>query len=64
MFNNYDFSLGTDDKTRLKMIKHFRTLTKQQPSFVLHGILDKLDNSSSDIDLSTKILPLSNRISP
>jgi hypothetical protein len=64
MFNDCGFSLGIDYKNRLKMIKHFRTLTKQQLSFVLHGILDKLDNSSSDIDLSTEILPLGNLIAP
>jgi hypothetical protein len=64
MFNDCGFSLGTDYKNRLKMIKHFRTLTKQQLSFVLHGILDKLDNSSSDIDLSTEILSLGNLIAP
>jgi hypothetical protein len=29
MFNECGFSLGTDEKIRLKMIKYFRTLSKQ-----------------------------------
>jgi hypothetical protein len=58
MFTDCGFSLGSNEKIRLKVIKHFRSLSKQQLSFVLHGILDKLDNNISEVDLSTELLPL------
>jgi hypothetical protein len=66
MFTNCGFSLGTTDKTRLKVVQHFRTLTQQNLLTVLHGILDKIDFNNTDnidIDLSTKILPLRSLIS-
>lgn len=60
VFTRNGFSLGTDDKTRLKVIQHFRSYTKQKLTYVLQGILDKLDSSSSNslVDLSTEVLPL------
>lgn len=60
VFTRNGFSLGTDDKTRLKVIQHFRSYTKQKLTYVLQGILDKLDSSSSNslVDLSTSVLPL------
>jgi hypothetical protein len=64
MFTENGFSLGSNDKTRLKVVKYFRSLNKHQSSFVLNDILDRLDNNCSEIDLSTKLLPLGNLISP
>jgi hypothetical protein len=66
MFTNYGFSLDTTDKTRLKVVQHFRTLTQQNLSTVLHEILNKIDFNNTDnidIDLSTEILPLGSLIS-
>jgi hypothetical protein len=45
MFTKNGFSLGSNDKTRLKVVKHFRSLNKHPSSFVLNDILDRLDNN-------------------
>jgi hypothetical protein len=61
MFINYGFSLGTSDKIRLKVVQHFRSLTQNNLSTVLHEILDKIDSNQIeklDLDLSVKNLPL------
>jgi hypothetical protein len=61
MFINYGFSLGTSDKIRLKVVQHFRSLTQNNLSTVLHEILDKIDSNQIeklDLDLSIKNLPL------
>jgi Domain of unknown function (DUF4283) len=60
LFTRCGFSLGTSDNIRLKVVQHFRTLTKQQLSYVLNGILDRLNNKHNidNIDLSIEVLPL------
>jgi hypothetical protein len=60
LFVNCGFSLGTNDKIRLKVVQHFRSLTKNNLTIVLHGILDKLsaNNNMNTIDLSEELLPL------
>jgi hypothetical protein len=60
MFINCDSLLGANDKIRLKVVQHFRSLTKHNLTIVLHGILDKLssDKNTDSIDLSEELLPL------
>jgi hypothetical protein len=60
LFSRCGFSLGTSDSIRLKVVQHFRSLTKQQLSYVLNGILDRLNNTHNidNIDLSIEVLPL------
>jgi hypothetical protein len=60
LFTKYGFSLGITDSIRLKIVQHFKTLTKQNLSYVLHGILDKIDKppNNDNIDLRLKVLSL------
>jgi hypothetical protein len=60
MFTNYGFSLGTNDKIRLQVVQHFRSLTNHNLTVVLNGILDKIgsEHHSGTIDLSEELLPL------
>jgi hypothetical protein len=60
LFTKYGFSLGITDSIILKIVQHFKTLTKQNLSYVLHGILNKIDKppNNDNIDLSLEVLPL------
>jgi transcription initiation factor TFIID subunit TAF12 len=60
MFTDCGFSLGTTDKIRLKVVQHFRLLTKQKLSYLLNGIIDKIssENNNINIDLSEELLSL------
>jgi hypothetical protein len=66
IYNNYDFSLGTSNKIRLKIVQHFRSLTQYNLSTTLHKILDKINSNqieNLDIDLNTENLPLRSLLS-
>jgi hypothetical protein len=47
LFSKCGFSLGSSENIKLKVIQQFKSLTKQILSYVLHGILDKMNNNSN-----------------
>jgi hypothetical protein len=60
MFTKCGFSLGTTNNIRLKVVQHFRSLTKQKLSYLLNEIIDKIssENNNINLDLSEELLPL------
>jgi hypothetical protein len=60
MFIECGFSLGTTNNIRLKVVQHFRSLTKQKLSYLLNEIIDKIssENNNINLDLSEELLPL------
>jgi hypothetical protein len=60
LFSKCGFSLGSSENIRIKIIQQFRSLIKQKLSYVLHGVLDKMNNNSNleDININIEVLPL------